>query len=135
MPIEQSLLFQAGAIVAPLMVTGLVAWNHLSGKVSRVEETVRAQSGRLAKLEDGVVYSDTCAAVHAATGETYRRIETRMKEDREDRRGLTKAIVHLREEMAARTGEIARLLEETRDQRRARGLTEDYGHGERKEDG
>ncbi|OHE69801.1 MAG: hypothetical protein A2Z99_08155 [Treponema sp. GWB1_62_6] len=130
MLVPSDMILQAGAIVAPLMVTGLVAWNHLAGKVSRVEEQVRTQNGRLVKLEDGVVYRDTCAAVHTAASEAYLRIEERMEEDRADRRNTAEQIMRLREEMAARTGEIARLLEETRAQRRARGLPADYPSGE-----
>ena len=81
MLVPSDMILQAGAIVAPLMVTGLVAWNHLAGKVSRVEEQVRTQNGRLVKLEDGVVYRDTCAAVHTAASEAYLRIEERMEEE------------------------------------------------------
>jgi len=133
MLVPSDMLLQAGAIVMPLMATGLVAWNHLSGKVGRVEEQVRTQNGRLTKLEDGVVYRDTCAAVHAAATAASIRIEGRLDEDRIDVGHLSEQITRLREEMAARTGEIARLLEETRAQRIARGLSGDYG--ERKEDG
>ena len=126
MQVPSDVLLQAGAIVAPLMLTGLVAWNHLSGKVGRVEEQVRTQNGRLTKLEDGVVYRDTCAAVHTSASEAYQRAAERMEEDRQDRRGLAEQIMRLREEMAARTGEIARLLEETRAQRITRGVAADY---------
>jgi len=126
MQVPSDVLLQAGAIMAPLMLTGLIAWSHLASKVGRVEEQVRAQNSRLGKLEEGVVYRDTCAAVHTATSEAYLRIEGRMEEDREDRRSVEEKVAQFREEMIARTGEIARLLEETRARRLVRGLPEDY---------
>ena len=117
MQVPSDVLLQAGAIVAPLMATGLIARNHLSGKVSRVEEQIRTQNGRIAKLEHGVVYRDTCAAVHTAATAASIRIEGRMDEDRIDLKNLNEQIMRLREEMSARTGEISRLLEEGRAQR------------------
>jgi len=126
MLIDHGALLQVGAIVAPLMATGLVAWNHLSNKVGRVEEQMRAQNGRIGRLEEGVVYQDTFSIIQKAADANARRVEMWMTESRTDRRGLSEQMVRLQEEMATRTGEIARMLEETRTRRLARGLPEDY---------
>ena len=75
---------QALAIVAPLLVTGLIAWDRLVRQMSAVDARVMAQNGRVGKLEEGVMYRDTCAALHGQTAEMLGRVETDIRDLRAD---------------------------------------------------
>lgn len=122
---EQDWLFQAAAIVVPLMTAGLIAWNHLSGKVSGVIVEVRVQNRRIEKLEKSVVYRDTCQAMHDQTIQAVVRIEAVMSEARSDRQALAKTIEALRTEIHSRSDAIGELLALTRAMKQDRGLPAD----------
>ena len=123
---DHSVLIQAAAVVAPLMVTGLIAWNHLSGKVSEVQADVRAQNSRIGKLEINVVYKDTCQAMHDQTVQAVMRIQDVTGEARQERKDLALSLQALQGEMGKRGEAIAELLALTRRMRTERGLAPDY---------
>jgi len=123
---EHIWIWQALSVVTPLMVTGLVAWGHLSNKVSEVRADVRAQNGRICKLEAVSVHKETCTAYHNQTAQAVARLENVIKEAHDERRVLFGSIDALRDDLLARSQAIGELLALTREKRASKGLSPDY---------
>ena len=90
MPVEPATLMSMAAdlktVGALIGTTGVIVW-----RIAVIQGMVSAQNGRLADLEKGVVYKDTCDAMRAQTSQAIERIEAQF--DKMD--GKQEEIMHL----------------------------------------
>ena len=84
---EASSLFVAhGAEIRWLLglgcTTAIIVW-----RIAVLQTLLQTQNGRIGKLETNVMYRDTCHALHAQTADMVQRVETDIREIRQQQGG------------------------------------------------